>query len=70
MAVNPTNVGLMLGLGLVAMFAVGFALFSAGLSEDSIAIGGFVVFIGLMGLGGGSTTDRSVGRGWRRQTRS
>jgi hypothetical protein len=60
-AQNPANPGLLLGLGLAAMFAVGFGLFSAGLSENEIAIGGFVVFIGLIGLGGWQYFQR-VGR--------
>ncbi len=51
-SLNPTPVALLFVAGFVAMFAVGYGLFSMGLSEDALAIGGYVAFIALMGLGG------------------
>jgi hypothetical protein len=44
---NPIGWVPLLGAAFALMFAVGFAIFSAGYSEDPIAIAAFVVFIGL-----------------------
>lgn len=40
------------GAWLAIAFAVGYALFAAGVSEDAVAIGGFVAFLALTALGG------------------
>jgi hypothetical protein len=49
---NPLSPALLVGAWLAIAFAVGYALFAAGVSEDAVAIGGFVAFLALTALGG------------------